>query len=107
MIEASQCVICEGAIIQLKRALVVPFLAKRIWNRTPFCVSLVKCETCGFMFYNPRLNTTNCAVCTGVTARKSIRRCATPPVVPEARWIDGLQAAGGSVPVPPARGVSG
>ncbi len=56
MIEASLCVICEGAIIQLKRALVAPFLAKRIWNRTPFCVSLVKCETCGFMFYNPRLD---------------------------------------------------
>ncbi len=56
MIEASQCVICEGAIIQLKRALVVPFLAKRIWNRTPFCVNLVRCEACGFMFYDPRLD---------------------------------------------------
>ncbi len=56
MIEASKCVICDGTIIQLKRALVAPFLAKRIWNRTPFCVNLVKCEACGFMFYNPRLD---------------------------------------------------
>lgn len=56
MIEASRCVICEGAIIQLKRALVAPFLARRIWNRTPFCVDLVRCEACGFMFYNPRLD---------------------------------------------------
>jgi hypothetical protein len=55
MIEASKCVICEGAIIHLKRALVAPFLARRIWDRTPFCVNLVKCEACGFMFYNPRL----------------------------------------------------
>jgi hypothetical protein len=56
MIEASQCVICEGVIVQLKRALVAPFLATRIWNRTPFCVNLVKCGACGFMFYNPRLD---------------------------------------------------
>ncbi len=55
MIEVSQCVICDGPIRQLKRALVAPFLARRIWNRAPFCVDLVKCESCGFMFYNPRL----------------------------------------------------
>jgi hypothetical protein len=56
MIEVSQCVICDGAIRQLKRALAAPFLAKRIWNRTPFCVDLVQCQACGFMFYNPRLD---------------------------------------------------
>lgn len=54
MIEVSSCVICEGTIRELKRALVAPFLAKRIWNRTPFCVGLVRCDRCGFMFYNPR-----------------------------------------------------
>ncbi len=54
MIEVSSCVICEGTIRELKRALVAPFLAKRIWNRTPFCVGLVRCDTCGFIFYNPR-----------------------------------------------------
>jgi hypothetical protein len=55
MIEISQCVICDGAIERLKRALVAPFMATRIWNRTPFCVDLVRCETCAFVFYNPRL----------------------------------------------------
>jgi hypothetical protein len=55
MIEVSQCVICDGDIRRLKRALVAPFLAKRIWDRAPFCVGLVRCNTSGFMFYNPRL----------------------------------------------------
>lgn len=56
MIEVSQCVICDGAIKQLRRALVAPFIARRIWNRTPFCVDLVECQSCGFIFYNPRLD---------------------------------------------------
>jgi hypothetical protein len=56
MIEVSSCVICAGRIRQLKRALVAPFVAKRTWNRAPFCVDLVQCEGCGFMFYNPRLD---------------------------------------------------
>jgi hypothetical protein len=56
MIEVSKCVICDGPIKQLKRALVAPFVAKRTWNRAPFCVNLVQCGTCGFMFYNPRLD---------------------------------------------------
>lgn len=56
MVEVSKCVICEGGIRHLKRALVAPFVAKRTWNRDPFCVDLVRCEACGFMFYNPRLD---------------------------------------------------
>ncbi|HMG84857.1 MAG TPA: methyltransferase domain-containing protein [Terracidiphilus sp.] len=56
MIEVKSCVICEAPIRLLKRALVAPFLAERIWNRAPFCVDLVKCDSCGFMFYNPRLD---------------------------------------------------
>jgi hypothetical protein len=55
VIEAAACVICDGEIRQLKRALVAPFLAARIWERAPFCVDLVACQACGFMFYNPRL----------------------------------------------------
>lgn len=54
MIEVTSCVICEGVIRKVKGALVAPFLAKRIWNRKPFCVDLVECKVCGFMFYNPR-----------------------------------------------------
>jgi hypothetical protein len=56
MIEVSTCVICEGLIRRLKRALIAPFLARRIWNRKPFCVDLVQCSQCGFAFYNPRLD---------------------------------------------------
>jgi hypothetical protein len=56
MIEVSQCVICDGAIEKLKRALVAPFVATRIWNRAPFCVDLVRRKACTFIFYNPRLD---------------------------------------------------
>lgn len=56
MVAVSQCVICDGALRILKKALVAPFLAKRIWSRKPFCVSLVQCRSCGFIFYNPRLD---------------------------------------------------
>ncbi len=59
IIEVTNCVICDGSIRRLKRALVAPFLAKRIWDRTPFCVNLVRCESCGFIFYNPRLDDTD------------------------------------------------
>lgn len=55
MIEAKECVVCGGAIRRLRRALVAPFLARRIWDRDPFCVDLVECGSCGFAFYNPRL----------------------------------------------------
>ena len=33
MIEVAACVICDGQIRRLKRALVAPFLATRIWQR--------------------------------------------------------------------------
>jgi hypothetical protein len=56
MVEVSSCVICNGPIRNLKRALVAPFVAERTWNRKPFCVDLVGCDSCGFMFYNPRLD---------------------------------------------------
>lgn len=56
MIETSTCVVCDGPIRRLKRALVAPFLARRIWNRPPFAVDLLRCERCTFVFYNPRLD---------------------------------------------------
>lgn len=56
MIEVSTCVICDSPIRRLKRALVAPFVAERTWKRKPFCVDLVGCDTCGFKFYNPRLD---------------------------------------------------
>jgi hypothetical protein len=57
MIEVNSCVICGGEICRLKTALVAPFLASRIWNRTPFCLDLAGCKVCGFKFYNPRIDT--------------------------------------------------
>lgn len=51
----SECVICGGEIRTRRRALVAPFLAKRIWGRKPFDVDLVECQACGFLFYNPRM----------------------------------------------------
>jgi Methyltransferase domain len=56
MIRVTRCVICEGAIATVKRALVAPFLSKRIWGRDPFLVDLVRCVECSFLFYNPRLD---------------------------------------------------
>lgn len=56
MIETLTCVVCDGAIRRVKRALVAPFLARRIWNRSTFTVDLVRCEHCTFAFYNPRLD---------------------------------------------------
>lgn len=56
MIEARECVVCSGTIQKLRRALVAPFLALRIWKRPPFAVDLVRCEHCTFAFYNPRLD---------------------------------------------------
>jgi hypothetical protein len=55
MIKVSRCVVCDGEIRKLRSAMVCPFLAKRIWNRSPFCVDIARCDACGFMFYNPRL----------------------------------------------------
>ena len=56
MIEVSNCVVCGGPIRRLKRALVAPFLATRIWGRPPFCINLVQCMACEFRFFNPRLD---------------------------------------------------
>src|ERR1035438_10317459 len=56
MTTVTECVICGGAIRTRRQALVAPFLAKRIWGRKPFQVKLVECQTCGFLFYNPRMN---------------------------------------------------
>ncbi len=56
IIQVSECVICNGPIRKLKNALVAPFLATRIWNRSPFLLTLVACDRCEFKFYNPRFD---------------------------------------------------
>ena len=35
--------------------MVAPFLARRIWNGHAPAVHLVECRSCGFLFFNPRL----------------------------------------------------
>jgi hypothetical protein len=56
MIEVTSCVICAGEIRTLRRALVAPFIARRIWDKKPFNIDLACCRKCGFIFYNPRLD---------------------------------------------------
>ena len=51
----SSCPSCAGTASRCGRALVAPFIAKRIWGRDPFEIALMKCAGCGFYFFNPRL----------------------------------------------------
>jgi hypothetical protein len=55
LVKVDACVICDSPIERLKQALVAPFIARRVWDREPFCVDLSRCVSCGFTFYNPRL----------------------------------------------------
>ena len=55
MITVSSCPSCGEAISRCRRALVSPFLARRIWKRDPFEIALMRCGTCGLFFFNPRL----------------------------------------------------
>lgn len=56
MIEVSQLVICDSAIEKSERALVAPFVARRIWNKAPLFVDLLRCKACTFNFHKPRLD---------------------------------------------------
>lgn len=53
---ATSCIICESPLSPGRRAVVAPFLAKRIWNRGPFNIELAACADCGFRFFNPRMD---------------------------------------------------
>jgi hypothetical protein len=55
MKNVDRCVVCEGTIFTRKRAIVSPFLARRIWNRSSMAIHLAQCQVCGFLFFNPRL----------------------------------------------------
>ena len=48
---ADQCIICKEMKIIKKDAIVVPFLADRIFGRKAFRTFLICCENCGFKFY--------------------------------------------------------
>jgi len=56
MKEVLTCPVCgSDRLKQASRAVVSPFLARRIWNRPPFPTVLVCCGCCGVRFFNPRL----------------------------------------------------
>ncbi len=55
MRNVSSCPDCGGGISHCRKALVAPFLARRIWGRAPFPIDLMKCTACGLSFFNPRL----------------------------------------------------
>jgi hypothetical protein len=59
MKSVSSCVLCEGDIRRRARAVAAPFLAKRIWRRPAFPVDLMECRRCGFLFFNPRLESSD------------------------------------------------
>lgn len=52
---ANQCVICENDNFISRNAIVVPFLADRIFKRNSFITSLIHCKNCDFQFYAIRL----------------------------------------------------
>jgi hypothetical protein len=52
----SACPICGSRELRhATHAIVAPFLARRIWGREAFGVSLVRCNACEFLFFNPRM----------------------------------------------------
>jgi SAM-dependent methyltransferase len=56
MYGATRCLICNGNSLESRRALVSPFIAKRIWNRQAFPIELIRCRACSFIFANPRFD---------------------------------------------------
>jgi SAM-dependent methyltransferase len=52
----SVCPVCGSSKFRkVSRGFVAPFLAHRIWGRGTFRIALVRCGTCDFVFFNPRL----------------------------------------------------
>lgn len=56
MESVNNCIVCHAAISDSSNGVIAPFLARRIWDRPPFPVKLMRCESCGFKFFNPRLD---------------------------------------------------
>ena len=56
MYGATRCLICNGNSLESRRACFSPFIAKRIWNRRPFPIELLRCKACSFIFANPRFD---------------------------------------------------
>ncbi len=50
------CLICGNCGTKKHNAIVVPFIAERVFNKKPFKINLLECKKCGFMFFNLRLD---------------------------------------------------
>src|SRR5215467_12215037 len=50
----SKCLICDGNSLSSHAAVFSPFIAKRIWDREPFPISIKKCRRCEFSFADTR-----------------------------------------------------
>lgn len=55
-VRVNSCLICNGIKLKKHNAIVVPFIAKKVFNREPFNVKLIECKNCGFKFFNLRLD---------------------------------------------------
>jgi hypothetical protein len=53
---ADYCVICGNRNLKRYNAIVVPFIAERIFQKKAFHVWLMKCKTCGFQFFDLRFD---------------------------------------------------
>jgi methyltransferase family protein len=52
----SACPICgSSGFRSVSRAIVAPFLARRVWGRESFPAAVTCCGVCDFVFFNPRL----------------------------------------------------
>lgn len=55
LVSFHDCIICGLRTQDSKRGVTAPFLAARVWQREPFAVELRHCNSCDFLFFNPRL----------------------------------------------------
>jgi SAM-dependent methyltransferase len=52
----NSCILCKSTKIDIFPSIISPFIAERIWNSKLHRTSLLKCNKCGFIFHNPRLD---------------------------------------------------
>jgi len=52
----NHCLICDGTSLRPYAAVFSPFIAKRVWKRGPFPVTIMECERCQFAFAGSRFD---------------------------------------------------
>jgi 2-polyprenyl-3-methyl-5-hydroxy-6-metoxy-1,4-benzoquinol methylase len=56
MDESSHCILCAADRVTLRRGVIAPFLADRIWKQRAAKATLVQCGACSFQYFIPRLS---------------------------------------------------